>query len=163
MLFNITNGPEPYIMRAVDLEVGAVAVAAIGMGSLGLEEIGGDRSGVVPIFTNANGLEPDTWFNKHFGRSFNDTLNRVATSRQEELVKALSSVFLGTPSAKLAFDELAKLCPDEESYVILQLNMHDSKRTSDNDIGRRAWNLARGIVQAELIKAEAEAAGATIQ
>lgn len=169
MLFNIINAPEPYILRAVDLEVAAIAISAIGEGLLGLEEIGGDRSGVVPLFTVRGAA--DAWFAKQFGRNFGDSLNHVLgiDDRYEEVVRALHSVFIGTPADKLAFDELAAKCPDDEAYVALLLSTHDAKRTSDHDIGRQAWDMALRMVEGRLARnvamAEAveEAAGATKQ
>ena len=166
MRFNIINPCDPYTMLAVDLEIAAVAISAIGEGKYALEEIGGDRSGQVPFFITGG---HDEWFTKQFGRNFEATVEHVVTNRAEALVKALASVFIGTPADVLAFEELAKTCPDEEAYVELKLKKHDEKRTSVNDIGRRAWSLANGVVQAELAKAAAiefaqsEASTATIQ
>lgn len=158
MLFNIINPSDPYTMRAPDLEVAAVAICLLGEGKYGLEQIGGDRSAQVPMFLIDG---HDEWFTKQFERDFNATVDHVIATRADELVKALHSVFIGTPAAKLAFDELAKNCPDDESYATLLLQTHDAKRTSLNDIGRRAWALAQSVVQVEVAKAEA--AVATIQ
>lgn len=167
MLFNILNAPDPYIMRAVDLEVAAIAIAALSEGLLGLEEIGGDRSGLVPLFTVRGAA--DAWFTKQFGRNFGESLKHVLDTRYEEVVKALSSVFIGTPADKLDFDELASKCPDDEAYAVLLLTTHDAKRTADPDIGRLAWDMAGRMIQGRLAKnaavaeAVAEAAGATKQ
>jgi hypothetical protein len=105
--------------------------------------------------------QPDEWFLKQFNNNFSDTVDYVCRSRQDELCKALASVFIGTPADMLAFEEAAKACPDDESIVILKLTTHDEKRTSDNDIGRHAWHLSMAVVQAELLKNQA--ADATIQ
>lgn len=167
MLFNISNPSDPYTMRAVDLEIAAVAVSLLGHGKYMLEEIGGDRSGVVPFFLFGG---HDDWFTKQFGRNFADSLNHVLENRDDDLVKALASVFIGTPADKLAFDEKAAQCPDSEAFALLQLETHDAKRTSENDIGRQAWNLARQVTAMRLAKhaavvemATTEAATATIQ
>lgn len=166
MLFNISNPSDPYIMRAVDLEIAAVAVSVLGHGKYMLEEIGGDRSGLVPAFLFGG---HDEWFTKQFGRDFAATLQHVMDNRQDELVKALASVFCGTPADKIKFDELAAKCQDEEAYATLLLSTHDAKRTSTNDIGRQAWDMARQMTMVQLVKAEAlavateQAATATIQ
>lgn len=162
MLFNIINPSDPYTMRAVDLEIAAVAVCMIGSGEYALEEIGGDRSGHVPMFL-FGGL--DEWFTKQFGRGFNATVEVVVSKRADELIKALASVHIGTPANKAAFDEQAAQCTDEDAYSDLLHKLHDEKRSSMNDIGRRAWHLARSVVETKLLQAEcaAEAATATIQ
>lgn len=161
MLFNIINPSDPYTMRAVDLEIAAVAICLLGSGKYALEEIGGDRSGEVPFFILGG---HDEWFTRQFDRDFKTTVDVVVDKRAEELVKSLASVFCGTPADKLAFDDLVKTCPDEEAAAELLLKTHDAKRGSDNDIGRHAWTLAKSIVEVNLMKAaEAEAAAATIQ
>lgn len=157
MLFNILNPSDPYTMRAVDLEIAAVAICLLGEGKYGLEEIGGDRSGQVPMFLKDG---HDEWFTKQFGRDFSATVNHVVETRYEELVKALHSVFIGTPADKMKFDDLAAKCPDDEAAAELLLKTHDEKRTSMNDIGRRAWNLARSVVETKLASAEASAMAA---
>lgn len=159
MLFNITNPSDPYVMRAIDLEIGAIAVAALAHGAYGLEQIGGDRSANVPIFLMGG---HDAWYTKQFERNFEATLNHVMEKRQDELIKALASVFCGTVADKLAFDELAAKCPDDEAYAELLLSTHDAKRTSTNDIGRRAWDMARQLTEMAAVKA-AEIAAATEQ
>jgi hypothetical protein len=159
MHFNIINPSDPYTMRAVDLEVAAVAVGVLGVGQYGLEEIGGDRSGVVPMFISGG---HDEWYTKQFGRNFSDTLNHVLNHRHDELVKALASVHLGTPADKAAFDERAARCADPEAVVELLHELHDAKRTSDNDIGRRAWQMAQALVEQRMAR-EAAVAEATEQ
>lgn len=163
MLFNIINPSDPYTMRAVELEVAAVAVCVLGEGKYALEEISGDRSGQVPFFLTGG---HDAWFTKQFGRTFAESLNYVCTRRHEELVKTLASVHIGTPADKAAFDERAAQCPDPEAVVELLHELHDAKRTSMNDIGRRAWQMAQALVEQRLLKeavAIEQAAGATIQ
>jgi hypothetical protein len=160
MLFNIINPSDPYTMRAVDLEVAAVAVCVLGEGKYGLDEIGGDRSGHVPVFLLGG---HDEWFTKQFGRNFADTLNHVAGNRLDELVKALASVHIGTPADKVAFDERAAQCESPEAVMDLLHELHDAKRTSTNDIGRRAWSMAQALVEQRLIQQEAVAEAATKQ
>lgn len=166
MLFNIINPSDPYTMRAIDLEVAAVAVCVLGEGKYALEEISGDRSGQVPIFLLGG---HDEWFTRQFGRDFAASLNHVAGNRLEELVKALSSVHIGTPADKAAFDERAAQCPDPEAVVELLHELHDAKRSSMNDIGRRAWSMAQALLEQRLIQqaaaeeAQQEATGAIKQ
>lgn len=166
MLFSIINPSDPYTMRASELEVAAVAVGALGFGKYGLEEISGDRSGQVPMFLTDG---HDAWYMKQFGRTFEQSVNYVMANRFDEFVKALTSVHIGTPADKAAFDERAKQCPDEEALVELLHELHDAKRTSSNDIGRQAWNMAQVLVeqrqakQALMDEATEEAAGAVKQ
>lgn len=158
MLFNIINPSDPYTMRAVDLEIAAVAVCLLGEGKYALEQIGGDRSANVPFFITGG---HDEWFTKQFDRDFGATVSHVCSTRAEELCKALASVFIGTPADMLAFEDAAKACPDEEAVALLKLSTHDAKRTSMNDIGRHAWHLSLAVVQVQQLKDQA--AEATLQ
>ncbi len=139
--FQIINPHQAYTMQAPDLEIAGVAIALLGEGGLGLEQIGGDRSAVVPMF-----LEPgssDAWFTRQFDRGFKATLDHVTATRLHELVAALASCHVGTPADKRAFDEAATKCPNEEALAEMFLADHDAKvEPGKPNISRGAWALA---------------------
>lgn len=139
MLFEIINPSDPYTMEAPDLEVAACAVAVLGRGAYGLNELSGDKSGNVPMFPVTG---HDEWFTKQFGRNFDASLNHVFEQRADALAKALASVFIGTAIDKRVFEQEAAGCQDEEAFQKLLTARHDAARTSVNDIGRQAWAFA---------------------
>lgn len=144
MLFSITNPSDPYTMEAPDLEIAACAVALLGRGAYGLQELSGDKSGNVPPFPVTG---HDEWFTRQFGRNFDATLNYVVEQRGEALAKALASVFIGTPADKRAFEHDARDCADEDAFHALLTARHDALRKSLNDIGRQAWAMADIVSQ----------------
>ncbi len=155
MLFSIINPSDPYTLEADDLEIAANAVALIGHGAYGLQELTGDKSGNVPIFLETG---HDEWFTKQFGRDFATSLNHVMANRAPDLAKALASVFIGTPADKRQFDQDARDW-DEDEFHLKLTERHDAKRTSMNDIGRIAWGLADVVANSALAQAEAGGEG----
>lgn len=142
MLFNIINPSDPYTLEAPDLAIAAVAICLLGEGKYALEELGGDRSGYVPAFLMGG---HDEWFIKQFGADFSAVVDRIVATRSDELSRALASVFIGNARDKRAFDSAAAECPDQDAFFELLHQTHDAKRTSVNDIGRRAWALADAV------------------
>lgn len=144
MLFEIINPSDPYTMEAPDLEIAACAVCLLGSGQYGLNELGGDKTGHVPMFPVGG---HDEWFTKQFGKNFGASLNAVLMTRRHVLAGALASVRVGDAALRREFDaELAKLAADDEAAMFLTA-FHDSKRSSMNDIGRHAWQLGVAILE----------------
>ncbi len=140
--FNLTGSPDPYTMQVANLEVAACAILLLSDGKFGLEQIGGDRSAQVPIFIHG---KPDEWFRRQFERGMDDSFSHVMAAHRGDLIKALASVHIGTPADRMAFNEAIETCADEEAVMALLAEHHDSRRTSENDIGRDAWEMARQL------------------
>jgi hypothetical protein len=146
MLFSIINPSDPYTMEAPDLEIAAVAVCLIGNGKYALREISGDQSGFVPMFPFGG---HDAWFMKQFDRDFSASVKVVSETpaRRTQLIKALASVNIGDIHYRREFDQKAALCTTPEEAAALWYSHHDAKRTSENDIGRRAWALGQAVLE----------------
>ena len=144
MLFEIINPSDPYTMEAPDLEIAACAVCLLGSGQYGLKELGGDKTGNMPVFPLN---DHDAWFTKQFGRDFSASMDEAIKTRRHVLAGALASVRIGSAVTRRDFDaDLAKLASDDEAAMFLT-SFHDSKRTSSNDIGRHAWALGIAILE----------------
>ena len=148
MLFDIINPHDPYTLEADDLEIAANAIALIGRGQYGLQQLSGDKSATMPMFPVTG---HDEWFTKQFGRDFATSLNYVMENRAADLAKALASVSIGTPAQKREFEQEAADCKDEEEFQALLAKRHDAIRTSMVDIGRIAWGIA-DIVGARVLE-----------
>lgn len=144
MLFEITNPSDPYTMEAPDLEIAACAVCLLGSGQYGLNELGGDKTGNMPVFLLN---DHDAWFTKQFGKDFGATLNAVLMTRRHALAAALASIRIGSAAMRRKFDaDLAKLGSDDEAAMFLTA-FHDKHRTSLNDIGRHAWAMGIAVLE----------------
>lgn len=147
MLFDIINPSNAYTIEAPDLELAAVAICLIGEGKYALNELSGDKSGHVPAFLIGG---HDEWFQKQFDRDFGASVAAVTgtPARREQLVKALASVHIGGAADRREFNEKAGQCATAEEVHALLYEMHDAKRSSANDIGRRAWGLGMAVLEA---------------
>ena len=140
MLFEIINPSDPYTMTADSLEVAAVAVCFLGQGQYALKQLDGDAE--VPMFPFTG---HDEWFTETFGRDFNTSIVHVCETDAAGLAKALGSVFIGDATSRQEFDDMAANCKTPEEFDALLRTTHDARRTSQNDIGRRAWALADAV------------------
>jgi hypothetical protein len=113
--FNLINPSDPYTFEADDLEVAAVAVCLLGEGKYPADAMGADAD-------QGNNVPPflfgghDEWFTARFGAGFEDTTLHCLTHRTDAVARVLESMKLGSV-----------------------------RRSSLNDIGGRARELAKGI------------------
>ena len=140
MLFEIINPSDPYTMTADSLEVAAVAACLLGEGKVILNQLDGDE--VIPAFLTGGHNE---WFTEKFGRDFDTSIAHVCETDAAGLAKTLGSVFIGDATTRKEFDDMAANCKTPEEFDALLRTTHDARRTSQNDIGRRAWALADAV------------------
>jgi hypothetical protein len=137
VIYEIDNPSDPYTMVAEDRAVAAVAVVFLGEGMWGLS----DREGktAVPIFAFGGGAERlERWFATELGT----TLAAVVSEKRQAIAAALRSVAIGSISDREAFDRGFALIDDPVKKEEWRTWWHDQRRSSLNDIGRRAWALA---------------------
>lgn len=133
MLFEIINMSDPYTMEADTYEEAAMACAVLGEGAYGLEEVGGEWSMPIFIFGGIN-----EWCEKQFGAN----LDACFARNKSQLPAVLRSVLIGTPAARESFNEAMAMTDDESKRQAFRENWHDKRRSSMNDIGKRAQKLA---------------------
>jgi hypothetical protein len=141
MLYEIVNMSDPYTIEAASLDVAAVACAILGSGQYQFKplEDGGEE---VPFFMFGG---QDEWCQKHFQESFEQLVLRVRTEKREELADCLDSVLIGKKDARADF--LSGRDPNEtrEAFEKARLERHDERLTSFNDIGGRAYKVAKNF------------------
>lgn len=137
MLFDIINPSDPYTMKADSLLTAAVAICLLGEGKLAIKQLDGDAN--VPIFLFGG---HDEWFTKNLGGTFQAVLNNVTDS--PELADCLDSVLLGGQEERQQFEQELQLLEPEQRDEYRNL-WHDERKSSDNDIGRRAWRMAQHL------------------
>lgn len=142
MLYEIINPSDHYTIECNDLEIAAVACVLLGDGQYAFDplEEGGEK---VPLGIMGGLTE---WFKEHFNASPQEVFRRCVTDRAPELADALDSVLIGNRKAFLA------LAPsrDAEGYAEARAAWHEANRSSMNNIGGRAYQLARRLREGNL-------------
>lgn len=137
MLYRIVNPSDSYTIECQDLEVATIACCLLGGGQYGFEplEAGAPE---VPLFLFGGVAD---FCRQHFSAEFEDVMQRVKEQRTDALADALDSVLIGrSAEGRRRFYEAA---PSERgAFLVYRLAYHDEKRSSTNDIGRRAYHMA---------------------
>jgi hypothetical protein len=134
MICDIINPSDAYTLETEDFVLGAVAIALIGEGQIGLREIGGEERRSPVLFgwdewLEENGI-PD--------------LGAYVDSRLEQLAAVLDTVLIGSPKDRAEVAETLALLPESERPGWLA-KRHDRRRTSLNDIGAAAQAWAKRL------------------
>lgn len=140
MLFNIVNPSDPYTVEAPSLDVAAVASLMVGQGQYSFASLDGSED--VPMFAFMGNDDTNAWFKQHCGDDAETVVTRVTSEKKIELADCLDSVIIGHYSDRqlylLALSSITDPA-NREKYIF---EYHDKKRSSMNDIGGRARQLA---------------------
>lgn len=142
MLYEIINMSDPYTIECPNLEIAAVACVLLGQGQYGLTPVeqpedGIDRGVPLMLFGNAQ-----AWFQQQCGGDFSVVFARVLATQREALAACLDSVLIGKPDERSGVSKMLALLPEKAKQVEARDIWHDARRSSLNDIGRRAWEIA---------------------
>ncbi len=140
MLFEIINPSDKYTVKAPDLEIAAVTCTLLGQGKYAFHGI--DTDAEVPLFLLGG---HDEWFSQQFGASFSDVTDRVMTNRRAELADCFDSVLIGNAAHRKAFEKGLELIDDPAKREQWREHWLDERRTSMNNIGGRAWSIAKRL------------------
>lgn len=141
IVFSIVNPSDPYTLVAPSLKIAAVATCIFGEGRYGLRQCDGHGDAAMPVFLE---FGHETWFQRKFGETFEQALYDVHSRHREAMVRCLGSVLWGQLPDRLEIGpELDKLGVEARAQRLLE--WHDSKRSSADDIGRRAWDYSNRL------------------
>jgi hypothetical protein len=142
MLFDIVNPSDPYTIVAPDLEIAAIACVFLGNGQYAFKQIDcGAVAAEVPMFLFGG---HDEWFTEKFGAKLDDVLDRVMVKRRDELAACFDSAFIGGPVDRKEFESLTNHLTREQ-FRAARNARHENRRTSLNDIGARAYEMAKRL------------------
>lgn len=136
MIYEIINPSDPYTIEG-EHQVCCVATCILGEGWYGLRN--GDGSEAMPIV--AFGVA-ETWFPKVFGKTFSDLLHATPP---EQLAACLDSVLCCSLKERQAYEDALALIEDEGKRQSLRAKWLNERRSSLNNIGRRAYGLAQSL------------------
>ena len=141
MIYEIINPSDSYTIKAASLKVAAVACVLLGRGQYALDplEDGGER---IPMFMLGN---PDAWFRQHFEMDLGATVDNVMKDHAAELAECLDSCLIGNLASRREYERALELIESEDNRAKFRVERHDERRTSMNDIGGRAYQMAQRI------------------
>lgn len=140
-LYEITNPSDPYTIQG-EREICAAAVIMLGEGHYGLTCVDGTDDGL-PIFLFANAAHVEGWWMEAFDCELSASLSRHA-----EIAEALDSVLIGDPTDRATYEVGLSLITNESNRAAWREKWHEDRRSSLNNIGARAWQLAELIRKA---------------
>ena len=136
IICEIINPSDPYTIVGERFDVLAVATLILGNGQWALS---GDADvHEMPIFL-FGGHEP--WLAKH---GIND-LGAFIDAHLTEIADALDSVLIGSRSERTSIEAVLAAIDDPAQQEKARAVWHDKKRSSMNDIGGRAYALAKRV------------------
>lgn len=137
MIFEIVNPSDMYTIEADSFELACTATCILGEGAYSLIEIDGDNE--MPLFFFGGHNE---WFEKTFGHNFTQSLELFAP---EQIAVALDSVLIGGKENRQTYRDGLELIDDPAKREEWRRRWHDERRSSLNDIGGRAYAIAKAL------------------
>lgn len=140
MIYRIVNMSDAYTIEADKTDVAFVACLVLGHGTYAFEPVGEGEK--IPLFM-FGGL--DEFSQKHFGKSVEAMVNEISIQRREELAACFDSCLIGTPDDRQAYRDGLALIDDPAKKKEWRDRWHDQRRSSLNDIGGRAYEMAANL------------------
>jgi hypothetical protein len=141
MLYEIINMSDAYTIEAKDLELAFVACILLGRGQYALEPLEDD--GVKVPFFMFGGI--DEFCQKHFSKSAGAVIDGVMEIRGKELADCLDSCLIGGKSNRQTYFDGLALIDDPAKRELWRNRWHEERRSSLNDIGGRAYEIAENL------------------
>lgn len=134
MVYEIINPSDAYTMKSDDPVAACCACLFLGEGRYALRDKEGES--VCPLFIL--GGDPAAWFRDTFGITLDDAM----ASKRIAVADALDSVLIGGFAAREEVESAIELMQPEDAEKWMA-KRHDDRRSSMNDIGKRAKVLAK--------------------
>jgi len=139
-LYEIGNPSDPYTMECTDDVVAVVAVLFLGEGAYFLKPLNRPDSGasLAPFLLIDGETRLQKWCDDHGVAD----LGEWAIDHAEAVAAALDSVLVGSAADRQTFEKMLACVSSEEERAKARAVYYEGKRTSMNQIGRRAQQLA---------------------
>lgn len=134
--YELINPSDPYTLVSDDPNVAAVACMILGEGWYSLRDEAGQS--VCPIFLP--GADPDDWLRPRCGLSAEEFL----TAHRVEIAECLETVLIGGFGDRVEVQAATSRMTTEAATSWLT-ERHDRRRSSLNDIGKRARGIAAAL------------------
>lgn len=137
MLFEISNPSDAYTIEAETLVVAGVATLLLGEGKYGLSGVDDAEAGM-PIFLFGG---HEQWL----ATQGVPNLDAFLDANYASLAEALESVTIGSAEERKRLGRIVAVITNEEERAKARAAWHDERRSSLNDIGKRAGGLAKRL------------------
>lgn len=135
-VYRIENPSDAYTLASADEKAAQMATLLLGRGAYGLTDEQGAT--VLPIFLLGGG---DAWVKERFG-----DVTTWIDKHLDDLIAALDGVQIGSFAARKELTD-ALACMEESKRADYLARRHDRMRSSMNDIGKAAQELAGQLRQ----------------
>jgi hypothetical protein len=140
MIFEIVNPSDPYTLECDDFKIAAAGILLLGRGKLGLT-CEADPKLEMPPFIFANEQQVTDWF-KGIGI---DHIGEFIDQNRLKVADMLDTVLIGSERNRRTFEKVLACISDPAERQKARDTYHDEKRSSLNDIGQAAWDLATAL------------------
>lgn len=138
MLFKIINPSDPYTLKSERFDIAAIACLILGQGQYALEGI--DTNLETPMFKWAEWMESQFNLNIKDDKWLYNFLNKG--DNRADLIKCFRSVLIND---REVYETALGLIEKEEDKIRWAEYWHDKHRSSMNNIGARAFNIAKKL------------------
>jgi len=135
--YSIINPSDAYTIKSDSRAVACMACLLVGGGQYGLESKEGDTG--LPLFTF--GGDPETWFKKEFEID----IHTFIEENRERIADCLDSILIGGIGERKGIEAVLAAISNPEERERAWVAYQDKKRSSMNDIGTYARDLAKAI------------------
>jgi hypothetical protein len=143
MLYEIVNPSDPYTIKAESLDVAFVACLMLGNGQYAFGPL--ESAGVkIPLFLFGGLADCEAWSTEHLHEEFESVIKRVTTDplKIAELAACFESCLIGRFKERETYRAGLELIDDPAKRDEWRARWHDTRRSSLNDIGGRAYEMA---------------------
>ena len=137
MIYEIINPSDAYTIKSDSKAVACLACLLVGEGQYGLQDEGGES--LLPFFMF--GGDPKAWFKEEFGTG----LDAFIDESLEEIADCLDSILIGKIGTRQGIEAMLEVISDPVEREKAWAAWQDKKRSSMNDIGSHAKNLAKAF------------------
>lgn len=152
MVYTIINPSDAYTLESNDRVAACLAALLLGHGKYALDSNGDNFH--FPLFLFSSEDDIREWFRKEL--AVEDCFAEIE-KRLVPIAEALESVLLCDTNQRADFFEALSLIDDPKKREQWRESWHDRRRSSMNDIGRRAWRIAENLRNKAAAAAENEA------
>ena len=137
-LYKIINPSDDYTFRAPDDRVACAVGILLGNGQYPVERCDNQNDvGSLLLFQSEGQIAVE------LERIFGQPLSEYMETHAAEVSEALGSVLIGSQADRALFEAAIDMIPETDAKAKYAELWHDSKRSSMNDIGKRAAALAK--------------------
>lgn len=139
MIFEIINPSDKYTIESDSWETAAVATLMIGEGQYALDGCDNEHRMGLFLFGGA-----DKFLMDEFGIDINK-FSEYVHAHKKELADCLDTVMIGGKSDRESYKKGLELIKDADARKEWRDHWHDQRRSSMNNIGAYAWQMAERL------------------